>query len=191
MWLLAGLLNRVQKLNIDPKDAALFERFCLSITGAQVRTRALLQRVLAFTALTRRKTLLSEFSNLSEDHKDRLLKTSIFAKDVFDPETLETVIKEHVGDVTSRNSETLVKAMASSLSNLKRARVDRPGSNAPQTGPRLAQPKASTSVSSPPVVGARQRHNKGKGRGDRGGKSGGGQRGGSRGFGNPKKDFRN
>ena len=118
------------------------ERFCSSITAAQVRSNALAQRLQAFLVMFKRKLILSSVDDLSEDHQDRLLHSPLFSGQVFEPQTLDAVIKEHQGDVSTRSNEVLIRVMASTLTNVLNASKKR-NVNISNSGPTQAGPSMS------------------------------------------------
>ena len=172
LWL--GITS-IKQGGLGGEDPLLLEKFCTSITSAQVRSNALMQRAQAYLVMRKRATCLASLSMLSESHRLRLMRSPVFTGQVFDHEVLETVLKEHAGDVTTRSGEVLMKAMATGLSFVrpgpKRAKMEPKGPKA--TDSSLAHPRPSTSGLAPTRVAAPQARNGGRGRGGRGGRSGG------------------
>ena len=196
MWLFGGLLNYVKGSNFAPPDVALFERMCSSITGAQVRTNALLQKLQAFMVMNRRQLYLAHApASLNDEQKVRLMSAPVFNDDLFNSTTLESVISEHQGDVSAASNQSLVKAISSVLPSLvgrgKKRSYDEVAPGMASMASPLSDPKASTSGISASSIGGRNFYNRGRGRGNRGGLSRGRGRGDSKSSGNPKKGFQN
>ena len=196
MWLFGGLLNYIKSSGYHPPEIAMFERLCSSITGAQVRSNSFLQKLQAFMTLSRRKLYLSHAPpSIVEEQRSKLLASPVFSEFLFDQNTLDQVLAEHKEDVSTSTNQTLAKTMSSVLPSLvgKKRKLDDSASSLgmASAGSPLSVPKASTCGTSAPIVGGLQSHNRGRGRGGRGGVSGGRRRGDSKGSRNPKKDFQN
>ena len=110
------LLELYKEQWYNPPDIAMFEKLCSSITGAQMRYNAFLQRVQAYFIMQRRNLYLFHApSSLTDDQKTKLLLSPIFDQVLFDQTTLDSVISEHQGDVSNLTNQKLAKAITSVL----------------------------------------------------------------------------
>lgn len=191
MWLLAGLLQYIKSAGFQPPDLPMFERLCSSITGAQVKNNACLNRIQAYCVLNRRRLYLSHAPpSLSEEQKLKLMNSPIFGKELFDGPTLDSIISEHQGDVSTKANQHLVTAISSWVGQgNKKRKIDESSSGMASPGTPLSEPRASTSGTSASQVRGQQFHNRGRGRGGRGGVPRARGRGVLKASGNSKKNF--
>ena len=191
MWLIGALLNYIKSTGYTPPDVTLFERICRSFSSAQVRSHAFMLKLQAFLTMNRRNLYLAHAPpSLGTGQKRRLLSETPFGRDLFNEETLDTVIKEHQGDVNASTNQNLARAISSAFSGKKR-KVESSSSGEAQSGSPLVDPKASASGSSASSVARRWTNSRGRGRGGRGRGSGGKLKVNPRTSGNSGKNFQN
>ena len=116
MWLLATLLNYIESAGFVPPDVAMFERLCSSITGAQVQTTNMLQRIQAFSVLNRKRNYLFHAPpSLGDEAKRELMISPVFSRSLFDEDKVLATISRHQGDVSANANQQLVKTVTSVL----------------------------------------------------------------------------
>ena len=100
MWLVGALIHYAKSSGFVPPDVTLFEWICTSISGAQVRTNALISKVQAYSVLQRRSLALAHApATLSEDQRINLLSSSLHDERLFAESAIASALSEHQADV--------------------------------------------------------------------------------------------
>ena len=94
-------------------------RVCVNNYGNSSLFELLVTELQAFLVMNRSQLYLAYApASLNDVQKMRLLGSLVFSGELFDSATLETVIAEHQGEVSTGSSQSLVKAILSVLPSL-------------------------------------------------------------------------
>ena len=143
-WLVSALFEHIRQSGVEMPNQALFDRFESSLATALTDQAHLTCSLSSFNSLNRRLHYLRFAPLLSEGQKSRLLGSSPFRNDLFDPSLLEEVIKEFQNSQATSSHISVSKAVAKGFffSNKRKREDSKPAPNKSTTLPSKASTNA-------------------------------------------------